>query len=266
MFQRVDALSYQRTFSSGRTGPMLMRCSAPSGGGSELDVVVKLSGGCDTKEKALVREAFGAFLAEQLGFVVPRPYLVQMSDEFMGSIADRQVLAQLKASNRLAFGSTYIKGAPQPLPISPLPVGMHEAAANVFAFDALFGNLDRRVSRPNCFIHQGSIVLIDHEQAFSVLDTLFAKPWPWIEGSLNPMVDNVPHVFLSDVRGNTLDFSALKNRINGLHVSDVQVFLSAIPTEWGGAALAHGPELVDYYSVIMENIDPAFAEIGRVLQ
>lgn len=71
MLDRVTATRFDRPMAVGRTGPCLMGCTKEDG--TEEEVVVKLIGGCDTKERALVTEAITAMLAADLDLPVPEP-------------------------------------------------------------------------------------------------------------------------------------------------------------------------------------------------
>lgn len=267
MFSRVEALNYQSTLSSGRTAPMLVMCSASSEDGDEVDVVVKLSAGCFTKEKALVRECFGACFAAGLEFNVPTTYLVSMSDEFIETITDPEAKKQAQSSNRLTFGSRHLKGFFMPNSSGDIPHGFANTAAEVFALDVMIGNTDRRVGKPNCLMDGKKLALIDHEQAFGVLDELpFARRYPWQVGGAEALVNGTEHIFYSAIKGKSVDFSGLVGRFGRLSPESVQAYLSAIPPEWGSEALAHGQELVDYLLELMKNVAPAIAEIQRVLK
>lgn len=262
MFELVEAISYQQTLSSGRTKPMLLMCEAVTGKNETLDVVVKLSAGCDLREKSLMREAFAAFLAADLGLQVPRPFQVMLSPELIKTIPDSGARALAQRSCPVAFGSLYLSNgwaAPSSsLTFSPT---MLNQAVEIFAFDAMIGNGDRRVSKPNCLTNGAAIAVFDHEMAFSHFEVMpFARTYPWDSGSLQWQE---PHVFLSRLKGKPSNVSRLRDAMEALAPSRFAEYASAIPPDWRPSE--HIAELVDYLKQLQQNVGPTLGEVSRVL-
>lgn len=266
MFARANALNLERVYTSGRTLPMLTLCELLAPASGERNIVVKPSEGCFRKEKDLVRECVAACFAHALGFNVPTPYLVHMSQEFIQAISDPSARDRARKSNPVAFGSEYLRGFSVPNSQGQIPSGLVNAAAEVFAFDVLVGNTDRRVGKPNCLTDGSRVALIDHEQAFGVLDEFpFARVNPWQTGGANAVVTGTPHIFYAAIKGKSLDFSRLEGVLLRMTDTEIQGYASVVPQEWGPSAVAHGHELVDYLMELRKNAAAAFSEVRRVL-
>jgi hypothetical protein len=53
-------------------------------------------------------------------------------------------------------------------------------ATDIFAFDALIQNVDRRVTNPNLLTVGSTFYVYDHETSFSFLQAILPPPQPWI--------------------------------------------------------------------------------------
>src|SRR6185437_5976243 len=71
-------------------------------------------------------------------------------------------------------------------------------AMDVYAFDALIQNIDRRRQNPNLATQGDEIVLFDHECAFSFLLAIFPSPEPW---DLSREAYLAEHVFRVPLQG-----------------------------------------------------------------
>ncbi len=64
-----------------------------------------------------------------------------------------------------------------------IPAAMWQTAVDIFAFDALIQNPDRRYSNPNLFTKGDRVYIYDHEMAFSSLLDVLPTPEPWLLSS-----------------------------------------------------------------------------------
>ena len=76
MLDMVIAVRFDRRMGTGKTKPMLLACTAPDG--SDVEVVAKVSAGCERGVGGLVAEAIAAMLAADLDLPVPEPFLVRL--------------------------------------------------------------------------------------------------------------------------------------------------------------------------------------------
>ena len=116
-------------------------------------------------------QLISALLAEDLDLPVPKPFLVEVPDGFHAGIATPEVSKLAQASVGLNFGGQKTtsrihhlgKGQAHSIPF------LRPLAAEIFAFDVLTQNPDRRQVNPNLLTNGEELYLCDHEQAFSFL-------------------------------------------------------------------------------------------------
>ena len=214
---------------NGKTKPC--RVSAIDHNKKLHDIIIKLSSGCDRKEADLAMEAIGSFLSY--------PY---------------------------AFGSLYLSGFNT---ITTPPPKMTQIqlkqAANIFAFDALVKNFDRKKSNPNCLTNGKDFAAIDHELAFH--PKLFSfEPNVWEFGYM----DTIPykeHIFYDSLRSQTIDFVDIESSWSSLKNERLDEYSLALPDEWKTGELASSAVLnaLTHIKEIRDNIKPALEEIKRVL-
>lgn len=266
MFEKLTASTYIKTLSAGRTKPMLVECEAVDASGQSHQVVIKLSGGCDIEEKALIREAIAAFFAVDMNIPVPCPYQVEITDGFVESIPSIEDRERAASSNRTAFGCTYLPGQsirPSELQITGKRLTQ---AAQIYAFDHVLGNMDRRVAKPNCLDDGSRFTVIDHEMCFTHMDVLFGDPpQPWHTGNSarSDMHGVERHVFHDAIKGKPLDFNALESSLSSLAHERIDEYSDAIPLEWENRDYI--ATLVAYMKQVVDNAAPIFTEIRRTL-
>lgn len=233
--------------------------------GSEIELVVKFTTGCDLGEGSLVREAIGARLAADLGLPVPEAFAVELSPDFIASVPNAVFRQKMETSAPVAFGSKLM--AAQFTAWSPamsLPTSMLHTAAAIFAFDAIVQNSDRGESRPNCIVRDLEVRIFDHELAFSHGLVLGWQP-PWVMGGLSHLETPGAHIFRRGLLGRSIDFAPIRAAWEGLGDAHIAEYASALPAVWQAAAAA-AHEAVSLITSARDNIDGCITEIGRVLE
>ena len=232
MLPLLTATRFAKVMSSGRTQPCLMVCE--NADGEEVEVVVKLRRHPQIAPGGFAAEAMSSLLASDLDLPMPPPYRVQIDQEFAATVPDANLRPIIEASEGLNFGSG--KWAPGHT-IWPrdqaLPRAMRQAAMEIFAFDGLIQNPDRRAKNPNCVFLGDDFLIYDHESAFSNFLVLFAKP-PWEPGGVDYLKD---HIFRDALRGQALELERLQGALEALDPARLQAYIEAIPAEWDGEAI-----------------------------
>ena len=119
--------------------------------------LAKLSAGCDRQVVALAMEAIAAMFAADLDLPVPEPFLVVLESEFIAGLPDQTVAETARHSSLVAFGSKHLPPGYTSWPIGKaVPRDAMTTAAEIFAFDALIANDDRRPENPNCLFSGAS--------------------------------------------------------------------------------------------------------------
>lgn len=226
MLARLTATQFIRNMTSGRTAPLLCGC-ADKNGRHDGEFVVKF-----LSAKGALFELVGSRLATHFGILVPEPAAVQVEQEFADVVNERlrQQTPPRKIGAGLNFGSRVINPMTTWLVDRMIPEAMFQDATNIFAFDALIQNPDRRVENPNLFTQGDSIYVYDHEQtSFSFLVALSPSAEPW---DLEREEYLGRHVFYSRLRTKKIDLTDFGQRLNALTRQALTTVREEIPPEW----------------------------------
>ena len=256
MLSVVTATEFIKIMKSGRTAPILCRC-AHENGKSAGEFVVKLRqsiGGT----RGLLQEFLGSRLASHFGILVPEAVAVNIDLEFAEALEeqDRNLAASAKASIGLNFGSTMINPAATTWLVErTIPDAMWRDAVNIFAFDALIQNPDRRSANPNLFTQGDSIYVYDHETSFSFLLAVVRSAEPW---NLEREEYLTQHVFYRRLKSKEIDLDDFEARLQALTGDVLAQVREEIPDEWMHADLeqieAHLSAVRDHHEQFREQL------------
>lgn len=262
MLTRVTATEFTRAASNGRTKPVMLVCTDPTG--DEVELFAKISARCEQGAVHLAREAIAACLAGDLGLPVPQPFLVDLPPTWVAAVPDAELRAAMAASLPIAFGSRFV--GPQFATWNsgiPLRPEMVATALGVFVFDAIIQNYDRLEGNANCLVLGEHLRIIDHELAFAHRLMLGWQP-PWQLGALQCLEKPGAHIFRDKLRRAVLDFSPVRAAWSALSDERVEGYASALPAEWAEAA-ADAAAAVRLIKDARSHIDGCLTEIQRVL-
>jgi hypothetical protein len=232
MLPEVTAIRFEKVMGSGRTQPCLMVCEDTSG--EEVELVVKLRGHPQIAPGGLMAEAMASLLALDLDLPVPPPYQVRIEREFADTVPDASLREVVLHSQGVNFGSAKWKPGYTIWPRDKRPSReMRQTAMEVFAFDGIIQNPDRRAVNPNCVYLGDDLLLYDHESAFTHFFTILPKP-PWEPGGVDFLKD---HIFWPALRGETLELDRLQGALEVIDADRINEYLHAIPGEWDGQAV-----------------------------
>lgn len=262
MLELVTAVRFDARVSSGRTVPCRLTCEMT--GGDEVGVVAKLSAGCDRGVTSLSIEAISAMLAADLGLPVPEPYLVMLEPEFITGLPDPQVAEMARRSSPIAFGSKHLPPGYTSWPEGKaIPKDAVATAVEIFAFDALIVNPDRRRENPNCLFNGATLAIYDHELAFFT-DAVIGWQPPWKAGSLEALRRPGCHLFSEQLRGKALNLDRLAGAWLAISDARLDAYRTAIPQAWN-SAVAQVDQALRHIAQVRDNIDQALNEVRRVL-
>jgi hypothetical protein len=197
--------------------------------------VVKLKGSLESREVALLCELFASRLAQHFGILIPRPAIVDISADFSDLVAARQpaIGPKIRQSVGANFGCELITGGGT-WPVSKsIPEGMYDAALNIFAFDALIQNPDRRFNNPNLISRGDEIFAYDHESAFSFLFAVGPSMTPWTLENERYLDD---HVFFRQLRSIENGLVGFGGRLAALTDEVLDEIEIDVPAIWRGDA------------------------------
>ncbi|MHB1591985.1 MAG: HipA family kinase [Sulfuricella sp.] len=263
MLRLVTAVRFDGRAKSGRTVPCRLTCAAADG--AEVEVVAKLSDGCDRKVTALAMESIAAMLAADLDLPVPEPLLVVLEPEFIAGLPDEIVAAMARRSNPLAFGSKHLPPGYTSWPVGKaIPKDAIAMAAEIFAFDALIVNDDRRPANPNCLFSGASLAIYDHEMAFPSTEGIIGWQPPWMMGSLASFKQTRRHLFSEQLCGKAVNFDRLAGAWLAVTDERLVAYRAALPDAWNSAN-QHADQALVYIGQVRDNIEAALQEVRRAL-
>lgn len=265
MLDSVIAVRFDRRMGNGKTWPCLLGCQKADG--DEVEVIAKFSVGPERQVGGLAAEAIAAMLAADLDLPVPEPLLVEFDAEFVELIKHRDEALAERAGRSVpvAFGSSKLPPGFTLLPRDKgIPQTLRAQAAEIFAFDALIQNPDRRPENPNCLLDGRSFAIFDHELAFITTGLIGWRP-PWQPGALDGMTGPNRHVFHAALQGYTPDFNRLMGAWRALSDARLQEYRQALPPVWQGDGRVID-ETLGYLASVRDNIEPALAEVARVMK
>lgn len=241
MVPRLIAAQLHKFTNTGRTSPAVIGCEDEMGN-RVGDVVVKLRGGLENGVTSLLCELLASRLASYFGLFVPDPALVVIDSDFAELVASHEVggpepkrAERIRNSIGLNFGSRLL------IDISPWPVdkaipeAMWQGATEVFAFDGLVQNPDRRFDNQNLVTRGNDIFLFDHELAFSFLLDILESATPWRLDGQRYLGD---HVFYRRLRGKPIDLDGFTAGLAALPGPALDGILAEVPAEWNNENLA----------------------------
>lgn len=159
-------ISYQRSMPGGSTKPWLVlaeknRIPAP--------FVIKLYKSDYVEQYfSIAKEVYCSALAQQFGIRTPYFSFFTLSKEFKNSLDEEQNSFLIGKQSSITFGTELIQGA------YPFQEELHRDffwkfdIETIYAFDNLIKNSDRKLGKPNLLIKNKDLLVIDHEQTFTV--------------------------------------------------------------------------------------------------
>lgn len=263
MLGHAIAVGFDGRVQSGRTVPCRLTCEMADG--TEVEVVAKLSDGCDRKVTALAMEAIAAMLGADLDVPVPEPFLVALEAEFIAGIPDVTVAAMALRSNPIAFGSKHLPPGYTSWPLGKsIPKDAIATAAEIFAFDALIVNEDRRPANPNCLFNGSSLAIYDHEMAFPSTEGIIGWRQPWEIGSLESFKRTRRHLFSEQLCGKAVNFDRFAGAWLAVTDERLAAYSAALPDAWNSAD-QYVDQALRYIGQVRDNIEAALQEVRRVI-
>ena len=229
-----EAERIESCLSGGRTRPLLVSACLRGAADQPVEhreMVVKALGLPEVTEIGLFSEYFGTELAVEFGIDAPAPAIVDLPVELIEAATDDLGRWGLTPRAGRAVGVEFRRGLAPLSRFVPVRGDAELAdAAQIYAFDMLIQNPDRRADKPNCGNFKGRLVAYDHEMAFSFL-------YP-VVGALNPW--QVPpfarqHIFRAALcaaaRKAPLDWTPVRAGVTRLN-QGVDELAQFLPDEW----------------------------------
>jgi hypothetical protein len=264
MIPTLKAITFFKVLNTGRTCPCLMLCEDSEG--TQIETVVKLISGNESTPTGLVCELMASLFAQDLDIVVPTPFLIEIDADFYEGMTNAELADRFRSSRGLNFGSQYFNEGYTTWPLErDIPASLIPIAADIFAFDLIIQNPDRRKEKPNLLRKGDEIVILDHEMAFSFLRTLFHNPneYPWLDKGINFIKD---HIFYSSLKGKRLSWDRLQGALEAVDDNQFKMYINSVPAEWRLDSDDPAVKICSYLKQARDNSNPLFQLIREVLK
>ncbi len=213
------------------------------------------------QKRGLLNELLGAKLAAYFGLASPLPALIFLEQSLAELIVSAypSKTTEIEGSVGLNFGTQALIG------FNTWPVDKHipeiqwDAAVEIFAFDALIQNPDRRHSNPNLLTKGDTVVIFDHEVAFSFLLDIFPSPSPW---DLNGQGYLAEHVFYRQLKSQPIDLTTFTTRLIDLSEDTLEEIFADVPPEWNNT---NGPRIAQHLTEMRDHAEEFAEQIRRFL-
>jgi len=231
--------------------------------GNEEEVVVKLRAGIETKEMGSTSELMAALFAQDLGLPVPSPRLVEIEKGFDRAVTQGEVLQRLRDSVGWNFGSKKLDPGFTTWPKDkPIPMSLRPLAAEIFAFDTIIQNPDRRRGNPNLLWKADELFIYDHELSLTFfLPTLGWQP-PWTGRGLEFLRD---HVFYEGLKGTGLSWDRFTGALEAITDKRLQKYIATVPDEWKAKSDA-ADKIMEYFKEARRNRKALITAITEMLK
>lgn len=260
----IVPLQWVQTLSSGANKPIVIR-GVHANGEQSGEYVLKYRGGERMDVGACRRELLAAWLAAEMDISVPEPVVVRVDVSFAQKVPNEIGAILAKSSLGLNFGSRFIEGKTVVQPEVALPQDLLQSAARIFVFDLLTQNSDRRSEKPNSFLADSKIYIIDHELAFAFLSLLpiFANSKPWILSEIDIKTAK-NHLFYPDLRTKKeINWEAAINALQQITPQFWHCAHSLLPKDWQDSEEIN--RIRNHFESIQQNSGTFISEICNKL-
>ena len=223
--EHLEAEQFYAFTESGLSRPARVRCAREDR--SKVDVYVKFRGSVQEREFSLFAELLCSQLGRELGFNVPTPFVVNLSPEFLAGVPKvaHDIVARSLglnfATESAPAGFSFVPPEPR------IPTVLRPSAAEIFAFDVVMQNCDRKADNPNLLWDRTRIMLIDHERALGFVRETSGPSFNALE--LDRFYD---HVFYSVISPNDAQFNRLTESLADLSAARLDYIFAQVPEEW----------------------------------
>lgn len=262
MIPRLSATQFLRFMDTGKTSPALCACihelGMPAG-----EYVVKLRGAVEGGETGLINELLAALLARHFELAAPDPAIVLLDEALIDLIAldhsSRQIV--LRRSVGCNFGTKHLIGV-STWPVDKAVPGERIAAAvEIFAFDALLQNPDRKYNNPNLFTREDGLFIFDHETAFSFLLDVLPQGSPW---ELERQQYLEKHVFYRRLKSKPVELEQFTASLAELSNEVLERIRAELPPEWDNQNYV--TRIVEHLRIVSDHAEEFTEAIRRVLR
>ena len=190
-----------------------------------------------------------ALLALDLDLPVQTPYRISIEKAFADTVPDAALRTVFQKSQGLNFGCAKWAPGYTIWPRDKVPSkDMKQSLMEIFAFDGLIQNPDRRQANPNCAFLGNNLLIFDHESAFSHFLSILPV-FPWEADGLGFLKD---HIFFHALRGSDLLLDRFQGALEAIDEARMSSYIECIPAEWNGQTTT-GEKIKTYLTQCIAN-------------
>lgn len=178
ILEKYTAMQFHGSTARGMTKPFRVtakHCET----GEEALLVVKPRAGYGNRQDAIYKEILSTLLARELGLYTPTPVIVDLSAGLAFAAADDEQAAEMiRTSVGLNFATIDLGNDWKTWTVGANPQNMDSGMIeDIYAFDALVQNTDRRPDNPNLLWKGEQIAALDFDRSLAYLSEAGSKPW-----------------------------------------------------------------------------------------
>jgi hypothetical protein len=105
---------------------------------------------------------------------------------------------------------------------------------NIFAFDMLIQNKDRRIGKPNCFVKDGECYLIDHELSLQITESYkqYYQQCEWQGLAIGYEIKDREHIFYETLKSNKgVNFDEFQLYLHNISLNSVIKIVNLLADE-----------------------------------
>jgi len=262
LLPHICALENLECLDKGRTTPYIIR-GIDINTNQKGDYVVKYKGAPQLPPNGSCKELIASFIGLELDQPVPLPAIIEITSEFIESTRRTIAFPLVSASMGNNFGCTFHSGYSQLHWAQSASYVLTNKLLELFLFDIVISNADRRVEKPNFLINGEDLLMFDHEMAFGFLDELpflrNPKPWKIRENEMNWLAN---HFCFNRFKGKPLAADSFLVKLTSLDSVFWDKVNTLLPVDWHCKQTG---EIKGYIDQLIEN-EAGFAnEIKRIL-
>jgi hypothetical protein len=192
---------------------------------------------------------------------VQTPYRIAIEKAFADTVPDAALRAVIQKSEGLNFGCAKWAPGYTIWPRDKTPSReMKQGLIEVFAFDGLIQNPDRRQTNPNCAFLGNNHIIFDHESAFSLFMSILPVE-PWEAGGLAFLKD---HIFFQALRGGNLSLDRFQGALEAIDEARMDAYIQSVPAEWNGQTTT-GEKIKTYLTDCIANFQSIRFQLETLL-
>jgi hypothetical protein len=211
-------------FSGSNNAPVIVTAESPARERDEwvLKPLARLG------EIGSIRELIGYRFAQAMGIPVIESGVVEISEQ---AIAPSPILREMFSSSvGPNFASRYVPGVVDLIHADEVIRQHRGTATNIYAWDVLVDNIDRRLQRSNLVVSNDQLLAIDHELTFSWFGVIGGPGPVWAVSILHRLAKE--HFLANHVTRWNLGLDEFKQRLVVLSSAEMAAITENIPARW----------------------------------